>query len=94
MIFNLIVRWLPEGSKVRVLEADDGSGWVKVIDLHGDSGLVPASYLEMLDTDLSRTSVHRTPRERGKVKCLLKNSLSNSFTSSTGYICIYWTDFR
>ena len=32
---------------MRVLEADDGSGWVKVINESGESGLVPASYLEM-----------------------------------------------
>jgi len=37
----------PEGTVVRVLEADDGSGWVKVINESGESGLVPASYLEM-----------------------------------------------
>lgn len=32
---------------VRVLEEDDGSGWIKVIDEHGGKGLVPASYVEM-----------------------------------------------
>jgi len=30
---------------VRVLEPDDGSGWVKVEDEAGNIGLVPASYL-------------------------------------------------
>jgi hypothetical protein len=28
------------------MEPDDGSGWVKVVDDRGRSGLVPASYLE------------------------------------------------
>jgi hypothetical protein len=31
---------------VRVLEEDDGSGWVKVADSDGEKGLVPATYLE------------------------------------------------
>lgn len=40
-----------EGTIVRVVEADDGSGWVKVSDGAGDSGLVPASYLETISDD-------------------------------------------
>ena len=32
--------------KVRILEPDDGSGWVKVADQDGNSGLVPASYIQ------------------------------------------------
>lgn len=35
-----------EGELVRVLEPDDGSGWVKVQDPEGNDGLVPASYIE------------------------------------------------
>lgn len=31
---------------VRILEPDDGSGWVKVADQNGNSGLVPASYIQ------------------------------------------------
>ena len=46
--FSLISRIL-EGSSVRVLEPDDGSGWVKVSDYQGHDGLVPASYLEYED---------------------------------------------
>jgi formin-binding protein 1 len=34
---------------VRVVEEDDGSGWVKVVDEDGDRGLVPASYVEAAD---------------------------------------------
>jgi hypothetical protein len=34
---------------VRVIEEDDGSGWVKVVDEDGDRGLVPASYIESVD---------------------------------------------
>ncbi|KAF8262551.1 hypothetical protein EI94DRAFT_1808606 [Lactarius quietus] len=35
-----------EGATVRVVEEDDGSGWVKVVDEDGGRGLVPASYIE------------------------------------------------
>jgi hypothetical protein len=38
--------WFQEGTVVRVLEEDDGSGWVKVADSEGENGLVPATYLE------------------------------------------------
>jgi hypothetical protein len=45
-----------EGMLVHVLEEDDGSGWVKVTDNHGGKGLVPASYLEMLDLEIPEGS--------------------------------------
>jgi formin-binding protein 1 len=38
-----------EGATVRVIEEDDGSGWVKVLDEGGGRGLVPASYVESAD---------------------------------------------
>ncbi|KAF8469405.1 hypothetical protein DFH94DRAFT_795809 [Russula ochroleuca] len=38
-----------EGASVRVIEEDDGSGWVKVVDEDGGRGLVPASYIESAD---------------------------------------------
>ncbi|PPQ65151.1 hypothetical protein CVT24_011046 [Panaeolus cyanescens] len=47
--FELAVR--EENGLVRVLEHDDGSGWVKVMDEEGDSGLVPASYIAILNDD-------------------------------------------
>jgi hypothetical protein len=34
---------------VRVIEEDDGSGWIKVVDEEGGRGLVPASYIEVAD---------------------------------------------
>ncbi|KAF8817208.1 hypothetical protein BYT27DRAFT_7205072 [Phlegmacium glaucopus] len=37
-----------DGMNVRILESDDGSGWVKVADRDGNSGLVPASYIQMV----------------------------------------------
>ncbi|KAI0693978.1 hypothetical protein BC835DRAFT_1043166 [Cytidiella melzeri] len=39
-----------EGAFVQVLEEDDGSGWVKVLDHLGGKGLVPASYVDLNDT--------------------------------------------
>lgn len=35
---------------VKVLELDDGSGWIKVASTRGQSGLVPASYIEFVDS--------------------------------------------
>jgi formin-binding protein 1 len=32
---------------VRLLEPDDGSGWVKIVNELGQDGLVPASYIEL-----------------------------------------------
>ncbi|KAF9499043.1 hypothetical protein BDN71DRAFT_1480868 [Pleurotus eryngii] len=37
-----------DGLLVHVLEPDDGSGWVKVANANGQSGLVPASYIEAI----------------------------------------------
>jgi len=42
-----------EGETVRVVEEDDGSGWVKVADEDGGQGLVPASYIEAPDATLA-----------------------------------------
>ncbi|KAJ2926614.1 hypothetical protein H1R20_g10481, partial [Candolleomyces eurysporus] len=44
--FELAVR---EGQIVHVVEEDDGSGWVKVMDDGGETGLVPATYIEETD---------------------------------------------
>jgi uncharacterized protein YgiM (DUF1202 family) len=39
-----------DGAIVEILEEDDGSGWVKVLDESGNKGLVPASYVELQST--------------------------------------------
>ncbi|THH27874.1 hypothetical protein EUX98_g6316 [Antrodiella citrinella] len=44
---------ITEGQSVEVLEEDDGSGWIKVADATGGSGLVPASYIEAIDEPAS-----------------------------------------
>jgi hypothetical protein len=46
---------LAEGATVYVVEDDDGSGWIKVVDDRGAKGLVPASYVKFAEeTDASR----------------------------------------
>lgn len=49
-----------EGEAVKVLEEDDGSGWVKVANNSGGKGLVPASYVEVVGPEEKRSIV--TPR--------------------------------
>jgi len=48
-VLTSLARLVPEGATVRVVEEDDGSGWVKVVDEGGGQGLVPASYIEAAD---------------------------------------------
>ena len=57
-----------EGVTVRVLEPDDGSGWVKVIDVHGKDGLVPASYLKLEDSILAPLSPPPSYQKRSSSK--------------------------
>ena len=40
---------------MHVIEEDDGSGWVKVLDEDGGRGLVPASYIESADVTQAPT---------------------------------------
>ena len=51
---------IDEGETVKVLEEDDGSGWVKVANNSGGKGLVPASYVEMVGPGEKKRKV--TPR--------------------------------
>ncbi|KAI0301167.1 hypothetical protein B0F90DRAFT_1817183 [Multifurca ochricompacta] len=55
-----------EGSTVRVVEEDDGSGWVKVVDEDGGRGLVPASYIEAADAIKAPESGTRHPLGSGQ----------------------------
>ncbi|KAF8192143.1 hypothetical protein BJ912DRAFT_963009 [Pholiota molesta] len=45
-----------EGEIVHIVESDDGSGWAKVENLEGNSGLVPASYLKVRDVQVGEDS--------------------------------------
>ncbi|KAF9778598.1 hypothetical protein BJ322DRAFT_1091523 [Thelephora terrestris] len=42
---------ISEGETVKVLEEDDGSGWIKVANGSGGKGLVPASYVEAVGAE-------------------------------------------
>ena len=57
-----------EGMNVRILEPDDGSGWVKVADEDGNSGLVPASYIQMAQGGSADTEKRLGSGERGMSK--------------------------
>lgn len=52
---------IDEGETVKVLEEDDGSGWVKVANNSGGKGLVPASYVELVGLGEKKKS-NVTPR--------------------------------
>jgi uncharacterized protein YgiM (DUF1202 family) len=51
---------ISEGETVKVLEEDDGSGWIKVANNIGGKGLVPASYVEVVGAKEKGSNV--TPR--------------------------------
>ena len=53
---------------VRILEPDDGSGWVKVADQDGNSGLVPASYIQMAQDGSPDTKKQLGSGERGMLQ--------------------------
>lgn len=53
-----------EGDLVRIVDADDGSGWVKVATFSGNDGLVPASYLEAAYHDSTDTEGGQHDLER------------------------------
>jgi hypothetical protein len=48
---------ISEGETVKVLEEDDGSGWIKVAKNSGGKGLVPASYVEVVGAEEKGTNV-------------------------------------
>ena len=55
---------IDEDETVKVLEEDDGSGWVKVANSSGGKGLVPASYVEVVGLGEKGSNV--TPRASGQ----------------------------
>ena len=61
-----ISSWLAEGMSVRILEPDDGSGWVKVKDPSEKNGLVPASYIGTGDKSLEGRSTIQGSSRRGQ----------------------------
>jgi len=55
---------------VQVLEEDDGSGWIKVLDESGGKGLVPASYIKIEEagTPPTETAHRAAPIQKGSRK--------------------------
>ncbi|KAL7411044.1 hypothetical protein BDY24DRAFT_146356 [Mrakia frigida] len=47
---------LTTGETVTILEEDDGSGWLKVLDSHGGRGLCPVTYVEIDEPSPSSSS--------------------------------------
>ncbi|ELU44856.1 SH3 domain-containing protein [Rhizoctonia solani AG-1 IA] len=45
---------ITEGSIVEIVEHDDGSGWVKILNEQGAEGLVPATYIEVVAPALNK----------------------------------------
>ena len=61
---------ISEGETVKVLEEDDGSGWIKVANSTGGKGLVPASYVEVISAEGSKSDVTpRTSAQYGALVC-------------------------
>ncbi|KAH9936652.1 uncharacterized protein B0H18DRAFT_974885 [Fomitopsis serialis] len=56
--FELVVT---AGTTVQVLEEDDGSGWVKVADELGGKGLVPAAYVQVIESSSSSATPRPPP---------------------------------
>lgn len=42
---------------VNIIEEDDGSGWIKVVDAEGGKGLVPATYVEVIAPSSSKSTL-------------------------------------
>jgi formin-binding protein 1 len=57
--------------QVRILEPDDGSGWVKVADQDGNSGLVPASYIQTQTAGSADTAERLGSGERGMFQLII-----------------------
>ena len=69
-----------EGEAVKVLEEDDGSGWIKVANDSGGKGLVPASYVEMVGPEEKKSDV--TPRASAQYGGSIDLRLSFPLTGS------------
>ena len=65
-----------EGTRVRILETDDGSGWIKIInDETGNSGLVPVTYVK--DDGAEDNGAPST-----KLGSLMQPSVSHTYSDS------------
>jgi len=56
---------ISEGETVKILEEDDGSGWIKVANNSGGKGLVPASYVKVAGSEKESNITPRTSAQYG-----------------------------
>lgn len=81
-----------EGAVVRVLEEDDGSGWVKVADSEGEKGLVPATYLEDAgESPLEKSELPQQNSQQGSG--IYIRALYDYRAQEPGELTIYEGDF-
>lgn len=66
-----------EGETVKVLEDDDGSGWIKVANKSGRKGLVPASYVKVVGSERKPNVIPRTSAQYGVLISLRCPSSAN-----------------
>ena len=79
---------------VRVLETDDGSGWVKVADQDGNSGLVPASYIQMAQGGSAETEKQLGSGKRGIFKPTITCFQHAHTTSSASNLSLHCSGSR
>ncbi|CAE6398076.1 unnamed protein product [Rhizoctonia solani] len=63
---------ITEGTTIQVVEPDDGSGWVKVVNEQGVEGLVPATYIEVVTPALNKRRAPPPPTRSAPAAKLVK----------------------
>ncbi|CAE6414806.1 unnamed protein product [Rhizoctonia solani] len=63
---------ITENSTVQVVDPDDGSGWVKVLNEKGAEGLVPATYIEIIAPALNKRRAPPPPTRSAPTAKLVK----------------------
>ncbi|KAF8758895.1 Fes/CIP4, and EFC/F-BAR homology domain [Rhizoctonia solani] len=66
------LRFQSLGSIVEIVEHDDGSGWVKILNEQGAEGLVPATYIEVVAPALNKRRAPPPPTRGASVAKLVK----------------------
>ncbi|CAE6404304.1 unnamed protein product [Rhizoctonia solani] len=63
---------ITEDTTVQVVDPDDGSGWVKVVNEQGAEGLVPATYIEVIAPALNKRRAPPPPTRNAPAAKLVK----------------------
>ncbi|KAF6744502.1 hypothetical protein DFP72DRAFT_1094692 [Ephemerocybe angulata] len=67
-----------EDEVVQVVEEDDGSGWMKVLNEYGETGLVPATYLEEEEAPSTAVAMPTPTPGRGGAPPVKQNAVQGS----------------